>query len=219
MRYGRVKVGIASWWGRGSRTDDRVRLLLKSAAGTPFRWTIYYEPEGQGDPSVKRIRADLRYIRKKYSAHRRFFRLGRRFVVFVYAESGDACGMVNRWRRANNVGAYVVLKVFSGFLSCAGQPDGWHQYAPAVADDDQPPYSYSISPGFWKVDEDPRLDRDLDRWRESVERMASARVMFRLVTTFNEWGEGTSVESAKEWKSPSGRGDYLDALRAAKDAS
>jgi hypothetical protein len=32
------------------------------------------------------------------------------------------------------------------------------------------------------------------------------------VTTFNEWGEGTAVESATEWASPSGYGAYLDAL-------
>jgi hypothetical protein len=35
---------------------------------------------------------------------------------------------------------------------------------------------------------------------------------FQLVTTFNEWGEGTSVESAKEWETSSGYGAYLDAL-------
>jgi len=32
------------------------------------------------------------------------------------------------------------------------------------------------------------------------------------VTTFNEWGEGTSVESAQEWSSASGYGSYLDVL-------
>ncbi|HXD10089.1 MAG TPA: DNRLRE domain-containing protein, partial [Anaerolineales bacterium] len=35
---------------------------------------------------------------------------------------------------------------------------------------------------------------------------------FQLVTTFNEWGEGTSVEGAQEWASSSGYGAYLDAL-------
>jgi hypothetical protein len=32
------------------------------------------------------------------------------------------------------------------------------------------------------------------------------------VTTFNEWGEGTAVEPAREWRSKSGFGKYLDAL-------
>jgi len=34
------------------------------------------------------------------------------------------------------------------------------------------------------------------------------------VTTMNEWGEGTSVESASEWASASGYGTYLDMLRS-----
>jgi hypothetical protein len=37
---------------------------------------------------------------------------------------------------------------------------------------------------------------------------------FQLLISFNEWGEGTAAESAVEWASPSGYGDYLDALHA-----
>ena len=36
-------------------------------------------------------------------------------------------------------------------------------------------------------------------------------VRWALVTTFNEWGENTTTESATEWASPSGKGQYLDA--------
>ena len=32
------------------------------------------------------------------------------------------------------------------------------------------------------------------------------------MTTYNEWGEGTAVEPATEWASPSGFGVYLDIL-------
>jgi hypothetical protein len=35
---------------------------------------------------------------------------------------------------------------------------------------------------------------------------------WQLITTFNEWGEGTATESAREWQSQSGFGEYLDAL-------
>jgi hypothetical protein len=42
--------------------------------------------------------------------------------------------------------------------------------------------------------------------------MAASNARFQLVTTFNEWGEGTSVESATQWSSASGRGTYLDVL-------
>jgi hypothetical protein len=42
--------------------------------------------------------------------------------------------------------------------------------------------------------------------------MVASKAPFQLVATFDEWGEGTSVESASEWASGSGYGAYLDAL-------
>jgi hypothetical protein len=43
--------------------------------------------------------------------------------------------------------------------------------------------------------------------------MVASGARLQLVSTFNEWGEGTAVESADEWASDSGRGTYLDILR------
>ena len=42
--------------------------------------------------------------------------------------------------------------------------------------------------------------------------MVASNKSWQLITTFNEWGEGTAVESANEWQSASGFGSYLDAL-------
>jgi glycosyl hydrolase family 99 len=212
MQYGNIAAGIASWWGQGTRTDTRVNTILSATAGTGFKWSLYYEPEGQGNPPVAQINADLLYIQQMYAADPSYLRLGGRFVVFVYADATDGCEMVDRWKQANTVNAYVVLKVFAGYKTCPNQPDGWHQYAPAVAADNQGSYSYSISPGFDKVGEATRLTRDLARWRQNVRNMAASSAAFQLVTTFNEWGEGTAVESAAEWATGSGNGAYLDAL-------
>jgi hypothetical protein len=111
------------------------------------------------------------------------------------------------------VDAYVVLKVFVGYRSCPSQPDAWHQYAPGHADDSKG-NAYSISPGFWKAGSGITLSRDLNRWSASIRAMVASGQPWHLVTTFNEWGEGTSVESAAEWSSASGLGAYLDALHA-----
>jgi hypothetical protein len=213
MRYGGLQAAIASWWGQGSDTDRRLPRLLGAAAGQPFRWSVYHEAEGQRDPSVSQLTADLTHLRDRYGHDPGFLRIGGRFVVFAYAQDGDGCAMVDRWKQANTVGAYVVLKVFRGYRNCQSQPDGWHQYGPAVAASDHAPYSYSASPGFWKANEpSPRLTRDLAAWRTALRAMVASRARFQLVTTFNEWGEGTSVEAAKEWASASGHGAYLDAL-------
>jgi hypothetical protein len=214
MQYGGIKVGISSWWGVGTRSDVRVPTILANTAGSSFRWSLYYEQEAQGDPAVSQIASDLRYIRDHYAVDPSFFKVNGRFVVFVYTDGADACAMATRWSQANvGIDAYVVLKVFSGFKTCAAQPAGWHQYAPAKAADAQVGYSYAISPGFNKANEaSARLARDLARWAQNVQDMVASGAPFQLITTFNEWGEGTSVESATEWATASGFGAYLDLL-------
>jgi hypothetical protein len=213
MQYGNIRAGIASWWGQGSATDGRIQMLLQAASLTRFEWALYYEPEGQRDPTPSQIMADLKYIRAHYSQHPGYLRVGGQPVLFVYADGADGCDMATRWKQANTVGFYVVLKVFAGYRACASQPAGWHQYAPAAAEDSQPGFSFTISPAFWKASEPaPRLARDPLRWSKSVADMVASKAPWQLLTTFNEWGEGTSIEDAVEWQSTSGYGAYLDVL-------
>ncbi len=213
MQYGKIGVGIASWWGQGSQTDAKMPLLLSTAVGTGFKWSIYYEPEGTTDPSVSKIASDLAYINSRYGADPSFYKIDGRPVIFVYAQPSDGCAMASRWSQANASAAdYVVLKVFPGYGSCSSQPSQWHQYSPAVAEDHQAGRSFAISPGFWLATSSVRLARSLSRWQQNVRDMVASDEPWQFVTTFNEWGEGTSVESATEWATSSGYGAYLDAL-------
>jgi hypothetical protein len=213
MQYANIRAGIASWWGQGSATDGRIQMLLQAARLTGFEWALYYEPEGQRDPPASQIMADLKYIRARYSQQPGYLRVGGRPVLFVYSAGADGCDMATRWKQANTVGFYIVLKVFAGYHACGSQPDSWHQYAPAGSEDSQPGFSFTISPAFWKATEPaPRLARLPSRWSKSVAAMVASNAPWQLITTFNEWGEGTSVESAAEWKSASGYGAYLDVL-------
>lgn len=214
MRYGGQDAAIASWWGQGTATDGRVPALLEAAASTPFRWTLYFEQESLGNPSAASISTALGYIDQHYGHAKAYLRVQGHPVIFVYADSGDGCATAARWADANANGRfYVVLKVFPGYLGCAAQPQAWHQYAPAVRADSQPGQSFAISPGFYKRGEiAPRLPRDPAGWRSTVDQMVASGTPWQLVTTFNEWGEGTSVESAQEWATSSGDGSYLDAL-------
>jgi hypothetical protein len=216
MQYGKINLGIASWWGQRTTTDSRIGTLLSTTDGmnSPFRWALYYEPEGYSDPTAGQITNDLAYIRDHYGGDPAYYRVNGRFVVFVYADGADACGMADRWALGNTlINAYVVLKVFPGYRNCVSQPARWHQYGPAVAEDSQTGNSFTISPGFWKPNEaTPRLARAAARWSTNIRDMVASNAPLQLVTTFNEWGEGTSVESADEWASPSGYGAYLDAL-------
>jgi hypothetical protein len=213
MQYAHIQLGIASWWGQGHYTDQRVSELLSDGEQAGFHWSLYIESEGIGDPAVDAIRSDLEYIRDHYASSPAYLKIAGRFVVFVYADGNDRCGMADRWKQANNVGAYLVLKIFPGYKSCASQPDAWHEYAPATDQRQVGQTSFTISPGFWKASEpQPQLGRDLARWNQDIQAMIASKANFQLITTFNEWGEGTAVESARSWESPSGFGPYLDAL-------
>ncbi|MCS7256957.1 MAG: DNRLRE domain-containing protein [Thermomicrobium sp.] len=214
MQYGGIQAAIASWWGQGHHTDVDFAKILQASDGTGFKWAIYHEQEGQRDLTPDEIRSDLTYIRDRYANDPDYLRVNGKFVVFVYNADDSSCEVADRWVPvARELGAYLVLKVFSGYRTCANQPDSWHQYGPAVAADQQRGYSYTISPGFWlATDSQPRLARDPNRWAQNVRDMVASGEPWQLITTFNEWGEGTAVESADEWASPSGFGVYLDIL-------
>jgi calcineurin-like phosphoesterase family protein len=212
MQYARMDAGIASWWGRQTPTDSRIPQLMKLGADSRFHWALLYEQEGQGDPSSSQIGSDLRYVRTHYASNSAYLRVDGRFVVFAYADPKDGCSMAARWRQAKQIGAYVMLKVFPGYRSCKDQPDGWYQYSPevsSVAAQD----SMTISPGFWKASENnSRLSRNVDRWRGDVRAMVASKADFQLITSFNEWGEGTAIEPAREWSDGSSAGPYVQAL-------
>ena len=213
MRYAGLDAGISSWWGPGTQTDRRLALLLDIGAQEGLAWAPYYEAESLGDPSSEKIHEDLTYLERRYGRAPALARIDGRMIVFVFGSRSDGCAAVDRWRQAASADVFVVLKVFDGYRSCAAQPDAWHQYAPARPYDQQLPYAVTVSPGFWSATEaTPRLPRDLDRWRADIRRMISSGAEFQLVTTFNEWGEGTAVEPAPEWASSSGNGNFLDVL-------
>lgn len=207
MRYARINVGIFSWWGPSSPYDGRVADMLRAAEGTPFKWCAYYEQEGFGNPDVTKLSADLDYL-KRYFVHPNYLHIKGKPVVFSYGDASDGATMVSRWAQAAT-GLFYSLKVFPGYQAVSPQPTAWHQYSPDVGYVDFLPWSVSVSPGFWFApDTSPRLARDPARFEADVKKMVIAKPQFELITTFNEWGEGTAVEPEV------GRGSVeLDILR------
>ena len=217
LQYGNIDLGIASWWGPNTNSDRaRITSLLLASRNTNVKWAIYHEKEFTTDPTVQKIRNDLNYLKKWFAWHDEYAHVDRRPVIFIYNDGG--CDVVNRWVTANKGEWYIVLKVFQNYLDCPNQPDHWHQYAPAKALASQPGFSTTISPGFWRADMAapmlPRVGKQV--WRQNVAKMVNSKDDWQLITSFNEWGEGTSVESAREWDSSSGYGFYLDALHDIK---
>ncbi len=231
--YAGMNAAVYSWWGQGSKEDLRFSNVLSATGSKPLKWSLYYECEGNAtggtcgniggpSPTIANIQSDLSYIRSKYGSDSHFLLFNNKPVIFVYGDATDSCTTAANWKTANgNLGSpfYVVLKVFSGYANCPSQPDNWHQYAPASAIDVQSGHAVSISPGFWKKghpsgggDGFPYLARNLATWQQNVTSLKNSTDPIQLVTTFNEWGEGSAVESANEWSSASGNGSYLDIL-------
>lgn len=210
LDFAKVDVGIVSWWGPHAQQEtERVPLLLNrtNALGSDLKWSVYYEKEGFGNPSVAELKTDLAYLQTRYTDSQVYAHVNDRPVLFVYNGDDVDCSIVDKWLQATEGDWYLVLKVFPNSQSCANQPDSWHQYAPAVAVDHQPG-SISISPGFWRADESTaRLKRDLSLWNQNIQEMVASKEDWQLITTFNGWGEGTAIEESTEWSTK-----YLEAL-------
>ncbi|MDH3295404.1 MAG: DNRLRE domain-containing protein, partial [Acidimicrobiia bacterium] len=211
-----LDAAIASWWGFPNARDTRFAQLLDETTRleSPLKWAAYQEGEGRADPTPAEIAVDLEHL-ADLATSPAYLRVDGRFVVFVYnADNTDGCGVVDRWEAANALigdEAYISLLIFPGYRSCPTQPDGWHQYAPAHSSDQREGYTYMVSPGFWRADEaQPRLERDLDRWRQDVQNMVTSGEPWQLIVSFNEWGEGTAIEASAEWGT-----SYLDVLTEA----
>lgn len=232
MAEARIEVAIASWWGRAHKTDRALRVIIGDAMNrqdNPYpnlRWAVYYEAESLRDPAPDELTSDLEYIRDNFASQPAYLRVDGKPVVFVYATGSDQSGMAERWAEARRrTGFYVVLKVYAGYRNDPNQPDSWHQYAPANRIDTQLPYSILVSPGFWLDGQNVRLERDLPAFRAALSRLVAADVTWKLIQTWNEWGEGTSVEPGEEVRqttsgkarpNPDGkpfRNLYVDALR------
>ena len=211
-RYAHLDAFIASWWGVGQLTDRRLPLLLDAAKAQGFHVAPYYEPEGTTNPTVATIKHDLAHLESlAASSGDTWLRVNGKPVIFVYNTNDTTCAITRKWHDAAP-NWYINLKVFDGYRSCPIQPDSWHQYVPSQPIDEQLPYAAGISPGFQLHGDSPRLSRNLVRFKQSIAAMVASKATWQLVISFNEWGEGTTVEPSPDWSSSSGKGTYLDAL-------
>jgi hypothetical protein len=233
MLYGNITVGIATWWGQPSpvspnesKRDERMPALLQGAHGTPFKWTVQYEGGGApGDrlipgspnPSQAQVHSDFAYIKAKYTSDPSWLRIGGKPVIFVYGAPGQTCTKMQTYAPvAAQLGFYMMMDIPGiDFTACRPQPDGWYHYEALHGLHEAKPYSYTLTPGFFKANQPtPRLARDPAVFTAQLEQMVASHDPWQLIVSFDEWGEGTAVEDAQEWQSPTGYGTYLDILHA-----
>jgi calcineurin-like phosphoesterase family protein len=201
MNYANLDAAIASWDGAGSPSDSRLPTILNASVSSPIKWSLYYEPETASDPSITGIAADLAYISGSYASQPSYLRIDGRPVLFVHGGTAETCDMADRWKQANTLNFYIVLTVVPGYTGCDPQPDAWHEYAPGVAESEVPGQSYSISPGRWTAGAaEPEFKRPTwPHFRGAIRRMVASNEPLQLVTTWNDWADGSAVEGATDW--------------------
>ena len=120
-----------------------------------FHVAPYYEPESLTPvPTIATLTSDFSYL-AGLSSDPSWLTVSGKPVLFVYNTGTEAsCAAINRLESVNAGRFYINAKVFSGYQSCTTQPESWHQYGPASAYDRQGSYSASVSPGFFKFNED-----------------------------------------------------------------
>ena len=171
------------------------------------------------------IRADLNYLMERYvNKHECYAHINGKPVIFVYTKGSEdnTEEFMKKWSDAVDGKWYYVLKVFGGYKDMPYQPSSWHQYGPSTRmhkheDSSRKLVCVNISPGFKHAD--PNKTTFLERaseelWTGVVKEMIGYEADWQLITSYNEWGEGTSVESALDWQTASGYGMYLDVLHA-----
>jgi len=203
---------ISSWWGTGEESDLALQHILSvtEESDSRMRWAAYYEPEGYDDPAASEIAQHLNYLAAVAFDSPAYLRVDDKPVLFVYDSGGGQCSLVDRWLEAeqqSGVDVYLVLKVLQGYSSCESQPDSWHEYNPIAPAYDHSPHSVSISPGFWKFGSQPLFLLDLEFFELAVQWMVETDASWQLITTWNEWIEGTTIEPSLEYG-----WDYIDVL-------
>lgn len=216
MKFGQIKAGIYSWWGKGSKTDSRFATYIDKASAKNFYWAIYYELDHNATRSQTEISSDMSYLQEKYFRRAGYLHINDKPVVFVYMPTGGSCNQVNKWFQIrNDYNLYINMMDVPEWWTC-NKMDSWHTYKPDSYNKavyvGNTVYSVAASAGFWAAwESSPRLERDFSKWQNAVKVMVQLNPRWELVY-FNEFGEGTNIEPSNASCEASNCWDYLNEL-------
>jgi len=216
-----IDVLISSWWGQGDYTDRSTMKLFDviEETGSPVRATVYYEYVPDKDPD--RAVEDFIYIIDDFGGRDAFFRVGGVPVIFIYGRAMADIELKDWYRvvKELNEKRKVLLIADMDFFAVF---DGVHRYNPAMdvrrGTATEKIYAnlmdvgrrknlitaVSVIPGY----DDVLLERELklvagrrdgDLYREMWEGAIALDPDRVLITSFNEWHEGTPIEPALQF--------------------
>jgi len=212
---------IATWWGINDYHDKAFKVVIKEANRTKTQVTVYYEVIRQS--SVNVAVEDFNYILDSYGAEPAFLKVDDKPVIFVY---GRAMGQLNAddWKE---VLKRVRAKHDALFIADTGSKelieifDGGHTYNPVgtIVRGHNMEENYTklvktcretgkiacatVIPGY----DDSNIGRARaivaerrggELYKELWQAAMKAQPDWVLITSFNEWHEGSEIEPSKE---------------------
>ncbi len=232
-----IEAFISSWWGIHSFEDNALDLILETAREESLKISIYLEASWDAQnasisdrPAV--FAHELNYLIDTYGSHPAFSKLNGDPVIFIYAYP---LGLIpiEDWA---TVLEHVTLDAV--FIADSFDPrafeifDGCHSYNPVALSDEELDLLYwnasvqsyycgkifaaTVMPGYDdRIIRVPGLfvPRENGVFYQSRWDIATSNSPhWVLITSWNEWHEGTEIEPSIEYGY-----DYLDATKAHRD--
>jgi len=209
---------IVSWWGPYSFSDQALNKFMEISEEMDFQFSIYFE-----EASSKRdVVRQLTYVFDNYTGSESFLRMGDRPVIFCYGRVTHQYDP-SVWQE---VFSQLEGRGYSGFYVGDGLSsdilttfDGIHTYNPASTPLDKLTDEYdsasfkastkgklfaaTVVPGYDDtVIRDPGMVKERnggDLYRQFWEVARDSQTDWILITSFNEWHEGTEIEPSEEY--------------------
>lgn len=218
---------VVSWLGPGNPTDERFRAMLDLAGGKGFSATIDFEANRFGSRDAL-IQA-LTYVRDQLMPHGAFARVNGKPILFFWRQQVRS---VEEWAEIRNIvdpnrdqiwiaeGVNIAYqRVFDGhhLYSIAWSPDvnytlnDWSKRVRRAGADKL--WVATVMPGYddtrtTRGDKFARNRENGNFYRATWNAAMASRPDFVVITSFNEWVEGSQIEPSVSYGN-----QYLDLTR------
>ncbi|MEO0091184.1 MAG: glycoside hydrolase family 99-like domain-containing protein [candidate division WOR-3 bacterium] len=202
---------ICSWWGINSVSDQNLKKLASICNEIGFLFTVYLEKVSD----MNDLRTSLCYLESTYTQQSAYIKYQGKPVIFIFNRIletipldslrtvNDKFAIINYGYRVSNL---------EGF-------DGYHEFLPPetnmqklkrlyrlardVANSKNRIFAIPVMPGFddRSVNEPGTLikRKNGEYYKQTWESALSANPDWILISTFNEWFEGSEIEPSKEY--------------------
>ncbi|MBS4015544.1 MAG: hypothetical protein KGZ86_03810 [Candidatus Latescibacteria bacterium] len=205
---------ICSWWGINSVTDQNLKLIANLCQERDFKFTVYVEQV----KNTADLKKSMGYLDSVYAEHTNIIKLGNKPVIFIYNRVLDSIPLeslrlekfdfatINYGYKISNLQGFEGYHEFLPPYQNGDKNEKFYRLARQVADSKGKIFAAPVMPGFNNcslVTPGTLIDRNKGKYYKKLwDAVIAAQPDWVLITSFNEWFEGTEIEPSLEF------GDY-----------